>query len=109
MSLLQNFGFSNLTVLFICFSCCFSEEYSNDTLDDRNYHDDIVFRVIDGTPAKLGDAPYQVRLSLELYKWKALIKQPFSNTHNMSHASLVVMCTLNQYTKIMFALGVSKL
>lgn len=68
MSHFLNLGFFKLTVLFICFSCCFSEDDNYVDRKDANQDQEIVFRIIRGTKAKLGDAPYQVRLSSELHK-----------------------------------------
>lgn len=102
MSYFLNFGFTNLTVFFICFSCCFSEDYNYDNLIDPDEKSDAVFRVIGGTPASLGDAPYQVRPSPQLYELLALIKRPFSKTH-VPHAAPVVLFTLYQNLKPCFS------
>lgn len=68
MSHFLNLGFSNLLVLFICFTCCFSQNYNYNYDYESEEDQEIVFRVIGGTKANLGDVPYQVRLSLELPK-----------------------------------------
>lgn len=61
MSYFPNFGFTNLSILFIYFSCCFSQNYDSDRkLDDPVDEEGIVFRVIDGKEAQKGDIPYQV-------------------------------------------------
>lgn len=61
-------GFLHLTVLFLCFSCYFSENYNSSQgqgelvkLLTDPHNEEIVFRIINGNPAKLGDIPYQVR------------------------------------------------
>lgn len=56
-----NLGFTYISVLFIYFSCCFSQDYSYDNkLNNPVENQSIVFRVINGKEAKRGDIPYQV-------------------------------------------------
>lgn len=74
MSPFPNFGFSNLTILFILISCSFSQDYEYDNENNTDYNQEIRFRVVNGIPAKLGDVPYQVRLFIESLKRMVLIK-----------------------------------
>lgn len=62
--------FLNFIVLLICLLCSFIQGnyWDNYARNQRHsaqynntYNKEITFRVIRGTPAKLGDVPYQVR------------------------------------------------
>lgn len=64
----QTFCLLHLAILFPHFSSCFNairngtDEHGKPVILWRNSNDeDIVFRIINGHPAKLGDVPYQVR------------------------------------------------
>ncbi|XP_026319237.1 chymotrypsin-like protease CTRL-1 [Hyposmocoma kahamanoa] len=63
----QNLDFLHLAVFFLWFSSCFCESYN--TTDDQGKSvltwtdpndTEIVFRIVNGIPAQLGDIPYQV-------------------------------------------------
>lgn len=64
MSYFLNFWFSNISILFIYFSCCFSQtvdfDHKTDKVDDSGDYQSIVFRVINGKPARKGEVKYQV-------------------------------------------------
>lgn len=66
---LLNFDFLHLAICLLCFLSCFCESYN--TIEEQGKQpialskdpndDEIVFRIIHGRPAKLGQVPYQVR------------------------------------------------